>query len=61
MKKVLVLAAAAFFLGAGVTSACEGKKCGDKKECGKKECCKKGDKKDDKKAATSAPKTVKKA
>jgi hypothetical protein len=57
MKKVLVLAAAAFLLGTGVTNACEGKKCGDKKECGKKECCKKGDKK----AATTAPKTVKKA
>jgi hypothetical protein len=57
MKKVLVLATAAFLLGAGVSNACEGKKCGDKKECGKKECCKKGDKK----SSTSAPKTVKKA
>ncbi|MCA6461098.1 MAG: hypothetical protein IM534_09425 [Chitinophagaceae bacterium] len=57
MKKVLVLAAAAFLLGTGVTNACDGKKCGDKKECGKKECCKKGDKK----AATTAPKTAKKA
>jgi hypothetical protein len=57
MKKVFVLAAAAFLLGTGVSNACDGKKCGDKKECGKKECCKKGDKK----AAAPAPKTVKKA
>lgn len=57
MQKVLVLATAAFLLGTTVTNACEGKKCGDKKECAKKECCKKGDKK----AATTAPKTVKKA
>jgi len=57
MKKVLVLAAAAFLLGTGVTNACDGKKCGDKKECAKKECCKKGDKK----PAAPAPKPAKKA
>lgn len=42
MKKVFVLATAAFLLaGTGVANACDGKKC-DKKDCGKKECCKKG-------------------
>ena len=57
MKKVLVLAAAAFLLGTGVTNACDGKKC-DKKDCGKKECCKKGG---EKKTTTPATKTTKKA
>jgi hypothetical protein len=58
MKKVLVLATAAFLLaGTGVANACDGKKC-EKKDCGKKECCKKGG---EKKTTTPATKTTKKA
>ena len=57
MKKVLVLATAAFLLlGTGVANACDGKK-SDKKDCGKKECCKKGG---EKKTTTPATKTTKK-
>ena len=58
MKKVFVLATAAFLLaGTGVANACDGKKC-DKKDCGKKECCKKGG---DKEATPATGKTAKKA
>lgn len=58
MKKVFVLATAAFLLaGTGVANACDGKKC-DKKDCGKKECCKKGG---EKKSTASNTKTTKKA
>lgn len=58
MKKVFVLATAAFLLaGTGVANACDGKKC-DKKDCGKKECCKKGG---EKKSTESNTKTAKKA
>lgn len=58
MKKVFVLATAAFLLaGTGVANACDGKKC-DKKDCGKKECCKKGG---EKKSTASNTKTAKKA
>jgi len=58
MKKVFVLATAAFLLaGTGVANACDGKKC-DKKDCGKKECCKKGS---EKKATPASSKTAKKA
>ena len=58
MKKVFVLATAAFLLaGTGVANACDGKKC-DKKDCGKKECCKKGG---EKKATPASGKTAKKA
>ena len=58
MKKVFVLATAAFLLaGTGVANACDGKKC-DKKDCGKKECCKKSS---EKKATPASSKTAKKA
>jgi len=58
MKKVFVLATAAFLLaGTGVANACDGKKC-DKKDCGKKECCKKGG---EKKTTPASSKTAKKA
>jgi len=58
MKKVFVLATAAFLLaGTGVANACDGKKC-DKKDCGKKECCKKDG---EKKSTPASSKTAKKA
>jgi hypothetical protein len=56
MKKVLVLATAAFlFSGMAFAQQAEGKKCGkDSKECCSKECAKKAGEKKDAKATPKA-------